>query len=247
MYTSSLLKSQAGITHGFSEIKEGNMAYRFGSHNKVDANRTAFLARLGLTPEQCAAQVGLVDGIHVITDSDLGRGMFDRESSIQTNALITNKPGAGLFLTIADCIPIILYDPVKHAIALIHAARQSTNLLLPAKVVERLKAEFGSDPAGILACLGPAVQARSYVYDQNIYKLVTPAWKPFLHERNPNHMEVDNVGYAKAQLIKAGIPEHNLDDSGIDTGRPDANFFSHVRSVHTGAPEGRLAAVVALR
>lgn len=247
MYASSLLKSQTGLTHGFSEIKEGNMAYRFGSHNDVEGSRKAFLSQLGLTPDQCVAQSGLVDGIHVVSDDELGRGMHDRDSSIQTNALITNRPGVGLFLTIADCIPIILYDPAKHVVALIHAARQSTNLLLPQKVVEHLKSEFGSDPGSLLAGLGPAVQAESYIYDRNIYNLVTPAWKPYLHEHDPDHIEVDNVAYAKAQLVEAGLLESNIDNSGIDTGRPDSNYFSHVRSVHTGTPEGRLAAVVALR
>ncbi len=223
------------------------MAYRFGTHDEVEANRKAFLKQLGLELGQCVAQIGLVDGIHIATGGDVGRGMHDHENSIRTNALITNQTGVGLFLTIADCIPIILYDPVKHVVALIHAARESTNLLLPTKVVARLVSEFGCDPAGLLAALGPAVRAESYIYDRNIYDLVTPAWKPYLNELDPDHIEVDNIGYAKAQLVASGLLKTNISDSGIDTGKSDANFFSHVRSIHTGAPEGRLAAVVALR
>jgi purine-nucleoside/S-methyl-5'-thioadenosine phosphorylase / adenosine deaminase len=246
MYTSPILKKQSGITHGFSEVKEGNMAYRFGAHSEVESSRRTFLAQISLTLKQCVAQAGLDDGIHVVTNDDIGLGMHDRETSIQTNALITNKIGVGLFLTIADCIPIILYDPVKRVIALIHAARASTNLLLPGKVAERLNAEFKCYPADILAVLGPAVRAESYIYDQGIYNLVTPAWKPYLHEVKPGHIEIDNIGYARAQLVNAGLLEQNIDDSRVDTGR-DPNYFSHVRSVHTGAPEGRLAAVVALR
>jgi copper oxidase (laccase) domain-containing protein len=247
MYTSPLLKQQSGLVHGFSEIKEGNMAYSFGDHDEIEANRRSFLKQLDLELDQCVAQVGLVDGVHVVSDDDIGHGMYDRESSIRTNALITNKTGVGLFLTIADCIPIVVYDPTKHIVALIHAARESTNLLLPAKVVGRLTSDFGCKPASLLAALGPAVRAESYIYDQAIYDLVTPAWKPYLHGRGTGRIEVDNIAYAKAQLIEAGLPERNIDDSGIDTGKSDSKFFSHVRSVHNGVPEGRLAAVVALR
>ncbi|HUD11255.1 MAG TPA: laccase domain-containing protein, partial [Candidatus Saccharimonadia bacterium] len=131
-------------------------------------------------------------------------------------------------------------------VALVHAARESTNGQITAKVVHRLAEEFGSKPSDLLVAFGPAIRAESYVYDERIYKLVTAEWKPHLKPIGPGQIMVDNIGYNRAQLIASGVLDKHISDPGLDTGQ-NSEYYSHVRASKAGQPEGRLAAVVALR
>jgi copper oxidase (laccase) domain-containing protein len=171
--------------------------------------------------------------------------MTDVKSRIHANAFITNQPGIGLFLCVADCLPIIIFDPVERVIALLHASRESTNRKLSEKVVERLRTEFGSNPRELLVAFGPAVRDKSYVFDDGIHKLVGPEWAPYLYESGPNNIEVNYVAYNRDQLLQSGVKPEYILDPGIDTGS-DPGYFSHVQSVKTGRPEARIAAVVCL-
>jgi copper oxidase (laccase) domain-containing protein len=221
------------------------MDFRFGAHEQVAANRKRALSVLGLSPGECVQQQGLDDGITAVGKSDRGKGMGDLESRVRTNALITSEAGVGLFLCVADCLPIILFDPMRRVIALIHAARNSTNLRITAQVVRRLEAEFGCAPRDLIVGFGPAIQARSYTFDDGIYKLVDKRWGPYLKRLPSGRIAVDNVGYNRAQLEEAGVPPASIDDCSIDTAVGKA-YFSHVRSRLSSSAEQRFAAVVAL-
>jgi YfiH family protein len=246
MYSSRLLADQPALIHGFSDAKNGNMEYRFGAHDSVQGNRRRFLRNIGLSLDGCVQQQGLTDTIRIVTRQDLGLGMRDLEGSLHANALITNQTDVGLFLCIADCLPIIIYDLQKQVVALLHAARESTNLKLSAKVIARMKSEFGCDARNLLVAFGPAIRAESYVFDEGIDKLVGEDWNPYLTAIGANQIAVDNVAYNRDQLLAAGVNAAHISDPGIDT-YSDLDYYSHVRSSKTGQPEARLAAVVALR
>jgi copper oxidase (laccase) domain-containing protein len=246
VYLSPIFKDQPGLVHAYSDASDGNMDLRFGDPAVTLESRRKFLGAVGLTLEDCVQQQGLEDTIYVVQRSDLGAGMSDIQSRIPANAFITNQKGIGLFLCIADCLPIIMFDPVKRVVALLHAARESTNRKLAEQVVHRLEQDFGCRPADVLVAFGPAVRAKSYVFDQGINKLVGPAWKPYLHEASPDKIEVDYVAYNYDQLVGAGVVAGNIFDPRIDTGS-DPHYFSHVQSVKIGLPEARIAAVACLK
>jgi copper oxidase (laccase) domain-containing protein len=246
MYSSPLFADQPGVIHGFSDAQDGNMDFRFGAHDAVLENRRRFLHGVGLSLDECVQQQWLEDAVRVVSRQDLGHGMRDLDSRIHANAFITNQAGVGLFLCIADCLPIIIYDPRKHVVALLHAARESTNRKLSANVVDRMESEFGSDASTLLVAFGPAVRAESYIFDEGIYALVGEEWGTYLKEIGPGQIAVDYVAYNRDQLLEAGVQSKHILDPGIDTGK-DPHYFSHVRSSKTGQPEARLAAVVALR
>jgi polyphenol oxidase len=246
MYTSELLKKQSGITHGISGVGDGNISFRLGPHDAVLACRTKFLGALGIPLDRSVSQHGMGDRILVAGSEHLGRGMRDSETSVEANAFITNQPNIGFFLPIADYLPITIFDPVQKVIALVHASRPATNLQIAAKVIAKLKSEFNCKPAGLLVAFGPTIQAKSYIFNNHIYDLVTKDWQPFLKILEPGRIAVDVPAYNRAQLIQAGVPAANIEDPGIDT-TSSPNYFSHVRSTKTGEPEGRFAAAVMLR
>lgn len=243
VYQLPKLKKIKSLIHGFSTKQEGNMSLSFGVDKEVYKNREQFLRLFNTSPENCV-KMTLQHGtnIEVVGKNHKTRGMF-QENSIVADALITKEKGMFLFLVVADCLPIIFYDPVKTLAGLAHVGWKGTDQKLAKKVVQKLS-KLGSHPKDLLVGIGPGIHKKSYVHkdpSQNRRE----NWKPFLQDLPDGQTAIDIVGYNVQQTIDAGIPKENIEVSDINTAVSD-DFFSHYRSKRTGEPEGRFAAVVGM-
>lgn len=88
------------------------------------------------------------------------------------DGLITDEPSCGLTMNYADCAPIFLYDPKNYAIGLGHAGWQGAVKDLPGAMVRAMVREFGSDPAELLAAVGPCIGPCCYEVDEPVISLV---------------------------------------------------------------------------
>ena len=238
---------QNTVIAAWSQVADGNMAHRFGPTAEVNANRQRFLTQLGLTTADCvrlAVTNGTADRIEVVGRDLAGRSMAGGEPPLYCDAFITSEPGLALWLLVADCIPIMLVDPIAPRIALAHCGFVSTDLRLAAKVVAKM-AQLGTNPEHLQIVLVPAIKPASYVFPNDHMKPVGSQWLPYLTHPNPEHTGIDLFTYNIAQLTEAGVPKSNIHTSPIDVAAGEA-WFSHVRSHRTSAPEGRFAAVIAL-
>ena len=75
----------------------------------------------------------------------------------QGDALFTRDPGILLAVQTADCIPILLADTKRRAIAAIHAGWRGTLSRIAAKTLGRMQMEFGTRPEDVVAALGPGI------------------------------------------------------------------------------------------
>ena len=73
------------------------------------------------------------------------------------DALITAQPGLLLTIRTADCIPVLIADPVRRAVAAIHAGWRGTAAGIAGKTVKRMTLSFSSDPADLIAAIGPGI------------------------------------------------------------------------------------------
>jgi polyphenol oxidase len=122
------------------------------SRENVYANRALAFATHGRSHDT-VVHAHLVHGAEVarVTQADNGRHVGP------VDALITDEPGCGLTMNYADCTPIFLYDPVHYAIGLGHAGWQGAVKNLPGAMVRAMQATFGSDPATLIAGIGPCI------------------------------------------------------------------------------------------
>jgi copper oxidase (laccase) domain-containing protein len=232
----------------WSQVSDGNMSERYGPLDEVLQHRTKFLAGLDLRLDDCVRLAVTVDPgsrIREVGRELAGRTMQGGDPDFYCDAYITSEPGLALWLLIADCVPIMFYDPKTPRIALAHCGFASTNARLAAKTVERL-AQLGSNPADLQVGLGPGIKAESYIFDHEHMKPTGPEWEPYLSHPDAKHTAIDLFGYNTAQIASAGVPQANIHVSDIDVfASPD--FYSHVQTWRTGAAEGRFAAVLALK
>ncbi len=73
------------------------------------------------------------------------------------DALITNRPGILLSIRTADCLPILMADPVKRAIAAVHAGWRGTVQRIVPKTVRTMEEQFGSRPEDLVVVVGPGI------------------------------------------------------------------------------------------
>lgn len=164
-------------------------------------------------------EVSTHDGWH---EDAFGRKLADAD------AIITRDAACVLALLTADCLPVV-FDASDIGVAgLAHCGWQSTDVELARKVAERL-AVLGARLERVRVHIGPCIKRSSYVFDpENLGQRNTPAWQPFIHERDDGKFGVDVVAYNIAQLVGAGISQENISVSPIDTAR-DPHYFSHYR------------------
>lgn len=231
------------LVYGISNISDGNMAFRFGNKEEVIENREKFLDRLGIPLDKCVG-INLIheDEILEVSSKDVGKSEITDE---QGDALLTNEKEIFLFMKVADCLPVILFDPKKNNLVLVHCGWKSTDKKIVQKAINKMTKSCGSKAENILAAVGPGIHKESYWFRDPVQKNF-PGWKKFLHKISDDRTQVDLVGYNLFQLKEAGVPEKNIEVSAVDTGK-DKNYFSHFRSKSTGESEGRFGVVVGMR
>lgn len=199
------------LFHAFSTRDEGNMSFLFNrieSDKKVVLeNRKKFLGKLDVDINSSVALwVEHGSKIFVADRKSAGISMKDKKYAIRADSLMTNQKGLYLFLLIADCLPIILYDPVRGAIGLIHAGWKGVDLKIAKKGVMEMQKKYGCNPSDMVVGIGPCVHKESFI-KENPSQKNDPKWQPFMQKTEGERYKVDLVGFTKKQLLDAGVQD----------------------------------------
>jgi polyphenol oxidase len=184
------------------------------------------------------------------------------------DASATDRPGLLLGIQTADCVPILLVDPKKRAVAAIHAGWRGTLARITQKAVGRMQYEYGSKPADLLAAIGPSIgpccyevaadfvtkfsaqfsDAADYFDEPRSGEEPNPLqWlnmKPPGHQPPPKNVHLDLRKANRSQLLAAGLLAKNIYASNLCTACHTSLLFSHRRE---GPLSGRLMSVMGLR
>ncbi len=148
------------------------------------------------------------------------------------DALITDSIDLPLMLVFADCVPILLYDPVNHALGIAHAGWRGTVNGATGSLLWAMQAAYGSNPADIIAGIGPSIGPASYQVGPEVYDLaqakLNNAAALFSYPAGPDQNPHFDLWQANVeQLLEAGVPSSQIEVSGIDTAQNTSDFFSH--------------------
>lgn len=210
----------------------------------VRRNRDLVAAALGV-PALTVADQQHGATVAVVTAADAGLGHDGRAASAArfpaTDALVTDVAGLALAILVADCAPVVLWDPVRHAAGAAHAGRPGVVRGVVGATVARMTAEFGSDPADLVAGIGPCVGYDSYEVRDIDAESLDAVLPGFTRASRPGHRFLDVGGAVERQLAGAGVGTvHRMR---VDTRTSTDTFFSD----RAERPCGRFMAVVALR
>jgi polyphenol oxidase len=122
---------------------------------------------------------------------------------LEADALVATQAGIGIAVKSADCLPILLADPEKRAVAAVHAGWRGCAAGVAIRTVERMVASIGSRPERLLAAFGPSIRACCF----EVGPEVGQQFSPWLPERSDldSKTHIDLPKICHRQLIAAGL------------------------------------------
>jgi YfiH family protein len=161
--------------------------------------------------------------------------------TVEADALVTATPGVGLAIKIADCVPLVLYDPGAHLLGAVHAGWRGTALRVAEAAVAAL-ASLGADPGRLVAGIGPCIAAHRYQVGAEVADAARDAGLgDAVRPDGTGRWTFDLVAANRSVLADTGVPPAHVEAAGEGTG-PGTPFYSH----RAEAPCGRVALLARL-
>jgi polyphenol oxidase len=264
------------LLHGFSTRPGGESSLggkrvlnlgntEWDTPKNVEQNRTQFLAALGATTMQLTSlQQCHTDILHVVRKPPA--------ESLRGDALLCATPGLLLAVKTADCVPILLADTKRRAVASVHAGWRGTLARIVEKALGRMQMEFGTKPNDVIAVLGPAIGRCCYEVGAEVAQAFAAQFEPARewfdgpfdkvtsddspnplrwlqmtppgHDLPPPHVNLDLHAANRWQLERAGVPARNIFASDLCTACRTDLLFSHRREQ---GKTGRMMGVIGIR
>lgn len=211
----------------------------------VGENRRRTFALFGL-PLESMFDVWQVHGCDVVSTRT---PRPPQQPHQQADAILTDQPGVTLFMRFADCVPILLFDPRRRVVGLVHAGWKGTVQKIAAQAVRRMQEQYRVNPADILAGIGPSIACHHYTIGPEVAEQVRRAFgaeaSEILSTYNSDQVEtgvkLDLWRANQLVLQNAGVCQIEL--AGICTACNQEDWYSHRGEA---GRTGRFGALIAL-
>ena len=255
-----MLKDTGIVRHGFSTrlggVSEGyyasmNLSFDRGDKKEAVAENFRRIGEaLGVRCEDMVlSRQTHTTNVRIVTDADRGKGITRERDYTDVDGLVTNVPGICLVTSYADCVPLFFVDPVKKVIGLSHSGWRGTVGKIGRKTVELMHERFGSDPADILAAVGPSVCMDCYEVSSDVIEKFKEAfpencWEQLFYEKPDGKYQLDLWKANELIFLESGILPEHIAVTNVCTHCNSDIFYSHRAA---GDKRGNLCAFLALK
>lgn len=230
------------INHAFSTrlggVSEGeftsmNMAFNRGDNpESVTENYKRICKSAGFDFDSLTASAQDHNTfVRAVTSENKGVGIYKPRDLHSVDALITNEKGVTLVTYYADCTPLFFVDIKQKAIGLAHAGWRGTVGRMGEKVVKKMTELYGTNPADIVAAIGPAISVCCYEVDKpcadNFYALSDLDSSRFVFPKENGKYMIDLLETNRQILMSAGVKTENITISDICTNCNSELLWSH--------------------
>ena len=228
----------------YSLKSEGDLDKRFSTPDIYKSNRKLLLKSLGIAPHQ------LIEGEQVHSNRILrldgeNTKMWCGQKITGVDGFVTDQTDVYLLLRVADCLPVVIYDPVHHVLALIHAGWRGTLKDIHLVGLNRLIQVYQTNPKACLVWFGPSARNCCFSTPDEPQQYHDSIWSSYISKRSDRYF-IDLLGYQIDTLKAAGVLKKNmLVDPHCTVSDP--TFFSHLRSQANQEAEGRFAVIAKLK
>ena len=222
---------EGGVSEGIFDSL--NLSFTRGDdESAVMENYDRLAAVLDTRKEQfvCTDQTHTTNVIRVGKE-DCGYGVTRQKPYTDVDGLVTDEPGVVLSTFFADCVPLYFVDTVNRAIGLSHSGWRGTVGRMGQRTLEKMAAEFGTNPKDVVAAVGPSICQDCYevsedVADEFIKEFSGHADEILINKGNGKY-QLDLWKTNEIVLIEAGVKKENIAVTNICTCcNPDV-LFSH--------------------
>lgn len=203
-----------GVSTGIFDSLNLNFS-RGDDPEKVVENFRRIGAVLGFTPEDVVNARQTHSDIVVRVDERNRGNLAVTGASPECDALITNTPGMALYVSTADCTPILLWDSETGAVGAAHAGWRGTVSAIGARTVEAMAREFGTKPENIRAAIGPNIGICHFETDADVPEAILEAFgqeaRPFIQPKGDKYYV--NLKEVNALVLRrAGVTHIEISD-----------------------------------
>ena len=198
--------------------------------SNVEGNRS-LLARAFGVGQEALVTPRQTHGVDILVINEPNED-YSHFLSVEGDAVITNQPGVMIGVCVADCVPILLCDSEKRVIAAVHAGWKGTAGKLVSKAVAGMRSEFGCDPAGLQAAIGPCIQKCCYEVDAPVKQAFVQsgiAWDQFAQLSGEAKWQLDLAAANRELLLLAGLSPDAVQTSDQCVCCRSELFFSYRR------------------
>ena len=251
------IRDAGGAAHGFSTrlggVSQGmwaslNLGVSRGDNpDHVRENYRRFFSAIGATGDKLAKTNQVHGGkIRVVTAADWKGDPYDRVD-YEADGLMTDTPGVVLLIYSADCIPILLYDPVRRVVAALHAGWRGTAAGIAATAVQRMVDVYDCRPEDILAAVGPGIGPCCFETHEDVpnamMAAVSSAALPYVKVLENGKFSLDLNGINARLMARTGLSEEHIAVSQDCTACMGEKYWRHRRM---GPNRGSMAAAIQL-
>jgi polyphenol oxidase len=225
---------------GINSLNLGNLS--LDSPEQVKENRRRFLSALHLENAYLIALRQIHSNrVHVIED------ISERCEPLEGDALTARLAGAVLAVQTADCLPVLIADPLNHAIAAVHAGWKGTLSRVLYRTILEMQRAFHSNPAQLLIAIGPGIRACCFETGSEVLDLFNEEYSgcsfAIPAPSRPGKYLLDLCKALQIQMDLAGVAPENRYDMNICTRCNTKDFFSYRAE---GPATGRMMAAIGI-
>jgi YfiH family protein len=232
LVTAALSTRRGGVSTGaYTSLNLGKSTA--DDPQNVTHNRELFFGSLGISAEKIALSKQ-VHGTQVLT-------VHEPVITEGYDAMITNKKNVYLSVSVADCVPVLIFDKKNLAVAAIHAGWRGTAGHIVAKALQQMKQEYNSDASGCYAFIGACIGYDAFEVGTEVAEQFAD---PFKKKAGNDKFFVDLKSANAQQLIDFGIPKNHIEILPYCTKQNNDLFFSHR---YEKGVTGRMMAVIGIK
>ena len=241
LYQFDALASQPGVVHAITGRRGGSSPTPYDSLNlgygvpddpqNVSRNRGRVADALGISLDRVVTtKQAHGNASAVVKEADAGRGALDRATALDGfDNLVTKETGVYLWMSFADCVPILLYDSDTPAVGISHAGWRGTLAGAAGTGARTMIDEGMASPAGLAAFIGPSIGPCCYEVGAEVWRPFAERWPASVNgaPRPGNRRLLDLWTAIRATLIDAGVSADRIHCAETCTADNRDRFFSH--------------------
>lgn len=232
VYLTSPILSELGVRHCFTTRLGGVSKAHLSSLNlgvgrgdspqALEENFRRLFAALGFTGEALSS----TRQVHGTRITVIDKPRFCGE---ECDGLVTNRPHSPLMSFAADCVPILLYDPLHKACGAVHSGWRGTVKRIGEKAVKRMTAAYGSDPRDMFCAIGPSIGPCCFQVRDDVVTLFSDGFDTqalFTPDGDGEHYHGNLWEAVRQTLMEAGVQDEHIDYAGECTCCHPQRYFS---------------------
>jgi hypothetical protein len=231
-----LFQKFSNLVATFTNKEHNNLAFHVGDDEwHVEHNHETLACEFGYDTNNLVHMKQIHSAnVHIVTEND------SFTSPPTCDALLTNKKNVPLMVMVADCAPLLFYDAVHKAIAVVHAGRAGAFSNIIANTLHAMKQEYKSNPKDIYVAMGANIKACCYEVGAEIYEEAQTKNLAHAIQIRDEKYYLDISKILLEQLMACGIEKAHLEISRECTCCDTNKYFSYRAEGKTGRFAGIL-------